>query len=129
MKLCLLYTLVTLYRYLPIHTSSFMYCISLHFSPVVRIGPPARPLTRKRVLPPFVPRGGTHSLGGESGRGGGEPIRTKGHTLWYSRYNIIRLRCEYHESPLYRRTCTVYPSVLERYRTYHYPALCMHRLM
>ncbi len=46
------------------------------------------PLTCKRVLPPR--RGGDTLAGGE--RGQGEPIRTKGHTLWYSRYSIIPLR-------------------------------------
>jgi hypothetical protein len=34
--------------------------------------------------PPLVP-GGTHSLAGE---GVGEPIRTKGRTIWYSSYSI-----------------------------------------
>ncbi len=44
-----------------------------------------RPRARKRVLPPppLVP-GGTHSLAGERAR---ESIRTKGQTLWNSRYN------------------------------------------
>jgi hypothetical protein len=46
------------------------------------------PLIRKRVLlPPFGPRGETHSLAGE-----GDPILTKGQTLWYSMYTIIPLR-------------------------------------
>jgi hypothetical protein len=36
--------------------------------------------------PPFWFRGGTHSL---AGRGRGEPIRTKGQTLRYSRYSTV----------------------------------------
>jgi hypothetical protein len=39
-----------------------------------------------RPLPLLVPWG-THSLKGERVRG--EPIRTKGQTLWYFRYSII----------------------------------------
>jgi hypothetical protein len=52
------------------------------FSQVVRIGYP-RPLIRKRVLPPpplVLGEGHTHLWV----RGRGEPIRTKGQTLWYS---------------------------------------------
>ncbi len=55
---------------------------------VVRIGTPPpplpQPLTSVFPPPPLVPRGGTHSLG-ERGWGG-VPIRTRGQTLWYSRY-------------------------------------------
>ncbi len=70
---------------------------------------PPRPLTRKRVLPPLVPRWRwTHPQASVSpapfgtkvevdtlacGRGGGVgPIRMKGQTLWYSRYSIFPLR-------------------------------------
>ncbi len=38
------------------------------------------------VHPLLVP-GGTHSLAGEGGRG--VPIRTRGQTLWYSRYKVL----------------------------------------
>ncbi len=39
------------------------------------------------TLPPLGPRGETHSLAGE---GVGDPILTKGQTLWYSRvYTIV----------------------------------------
>ena len=41
-------------------------------------------------LPPFGSRGRTHPLAGE---GAGDPIRTKGQTLLYSRYCIIPPRC------------------------------------
>jgi hypothetical protein len=61
------------------------------FSPVFRIGSP-RPLTHKRVLPPFGSRGGHTRL---RERGWGEPIRTKGRTIWYSSYSIISLRTEW----------------------------------
>jgi hypothetical protein len=37
--------------------------------------------------PPFGSKGGRHTRLRERGRG--EPIRTKGHTLWYSRYIIL----------------------------------------
>jgi hypothetical protein len=49
---------------------------------------PSQPLTRKRVCPLALwLRGGTHSLAGE---GVGEvPIRTRGPTLWYSRYTAL----------------------------------------
>ncbi len=42
------------------------------------------PLTRKGLLlfPPLGPRGETHSLGGD-------PIQTKGKTLWYSMYTTV----------------------------------------
>ena len=53
------------------------------------LAPPPRYLTCKRVLPPFGSRGDT--LAGGRG-GGGDPSRTKGQTLWYSRYSIIPLR-------------------------------------
>ncbi len=46
--------------------------------------PPPHPPT------PLWFKGGTHSL---AGGGRGKPIRTKGKTLWYSRYRIIPLRC------------------------------------
>jgi hypothetical protein len=38
----------------------------------------------------LVPRARTHSLAREGA--GGEPIRTKGQTLWYSRHSVIPLR-------------------------------------
>ncbi len=47
--------------------------------------PPSHP--QASVAPPFlVPGGGTHS---HAGSGWGEPIRTKGQTLWYSRYSWL----------------------------------------
>ncbi len=52
-----------------------------------------RPLTSKRVLAPalrFQGRGTLHTRFREGG--GGSQIRTKGQTLWYSRYSIIPLR-------------------------------------
>ncbi len=56
-----------------------------------RIGSP-RLLTRKRVLSPPSPHslvpGGMHSRFRERGRG--EPIRTKGQTLWYSMYTVVK---------------------------------------
>jgi hypothetical protein len=58
------------------------------FLSVVRIGsPPAPSLARECCPPPPLAPGGIPSLGG-----GGEPIQTKGQTLWYSRYSIIFLR-------------------------------------
>jgi hypothetical protein len=42
-------------------------------------------------LHPLVPGGGAHSHAGE-GWGGGVPIPTRGHTLWYSRYILYVLR-------------------------------------
>jgi hypothetical protein len=71
--------------YLTEHTECHAFC------PVVRIGSP-HPLARKRVLPlppPLVPRRETHSLAAEEL---GDPIPTKGQTLWYSMYTIIPLR-------------------------------------
>jgi len=70
--------------YLTEHTECHAFC------PVVRIGSP-HPLARKRVLPlppPLVPRRETHSLAAEEL---GDPIPTKGQTLWYSMYTIIPL--------------------------------------
>ncbi len=50
--------------------------------------PPPRPLSRKRVLPPtFGSTGSGHTRLRE--KGAGEPIWTKGRTLWYSRYSIV----------------------------------------
>jgi hypothetical protein len=60
------------------------------FSPVVRIGS-SPPHQQASVPPPLGSRGGGHTRLRE--RGWGEPIRTKGQTLWYSRYNITPLRC------------------------------------
>ncbi len=74
----------TLSMYLTEHTECHAFC------PVVRIGSP-HPLARKRVLPlppPLVPRRETHSLAAEEL---GDPIPTKGQTLWYSMYTIIPL--------------------------------------
>ncbi len=52
---------------------------------VVRIGSP-HPLNCKRVwLPPLWIQGGRHTHIRMSGWGGGGPIPTMGHTLWYSR--------------------------------------------
>ncbi len=59
----------------------------LAFSSIVRLGP--SPLTCKRMLPSSLVPEGTHSLAGEWA---GEPIRTKGQTLWHSRYSVIPLR-------------------------------------
>jgi hypothetical protein len=69
--------------------------------------PPAPSPSSECCPPPFgskggdplpkasVSAGGAHSLEGEGGRGG--PIRTKGQTLWYSRYSItiipLLIRC------------------------------------
>ncbi len=49
-------------------------------------------IDRKRVLPspPPLVGGGGGTIEGERGRG--EPIPTKGQTLWYSRFSIIPLR-------------------------------------
>jgi hypothetical protein len=57
------------------------------FFPVVRIGSP-HPLTPPGSVP-LDPRGETHSLAGE---GVGDPIPTKGQTLWYSMHTISPLR-------------------------------------
>jgi hypothetical protein len=56
------------------------------FFPVVRIGSP-HPFLRKGVLlpPPLGPRGKIHSLAGERVGPGGDPIPTKGQTLWCTR--------------------------------------------
>jgi hypothetical protein len=61
------------------------------------LGPP-QSLTLRRVCPPpFGSAGGTHPLTGE-GWVLGVPIRTRGQTLWYSRYictlwsQVIRIR-------------------------------------
>ncbi len=61
------------------------------FFPVVRTGSPLLPHPQGSVAPPPLldPRGQTHSLAGEEW---GDPIPTKGQTLWYSMYTIISLR-------------------------------------
>ncbi len=66
-----------------------------HSSLPNRLPPPPHPQASV-ALPPLVPGGGggAHSLAGE---GAGEPIRTKGQTLWNSSFSII---------PLIRRACT-----------------------
>ncbi len=51
--------------------------------------PSPTPYLQASVAPPFVPGGDTTRL---RKRGQGEPIRTKGQTLWDSRYSIILLR-------------------------------------
>ncbi len=53
------------------------------------LAPPAPSPASKCCPPLWFQGGGTHSLAG-SGRG--KPIRTKGQTLWYSRYGKIPLR-------------------------------------
>jgi hypothetical protein len=65
------------------------------FSPVVRIGPPLPLHPQASVAPPPPPNlllGGRHTCLREMGWG--EPIQTKGRTLWYSSYSIIPLRTE-----------------------------------
>jgi hypothetical protein len=52
--------------------------------------PPPPPHPQAGVAPPGSKMGGTHLLAG--GVGMGEAIRTKGQTLWYSRYGIIPRR-------------------------------------
>jgi hypothetical protein len=52
------------------------------------LGPPT-PLPAGECCPPQDPGGGTYSLVGEER---GEPIWTRGQTLWYSRYSIQPLR-------------------------------------
>jgi hypothetical protein len=49
------------------------------------LAPPA-PSPGSECCPPLFQGGGAHSL---VGKGAGEPVRTNGHTLWYSKYNII----------------------------------------
>jgi hypothetical protein len=60
----------------------------LSFSPVVRIGTPPPPHKQASVYPPplLVPGGGHTRL---RERGWGVPIRTRGQTLWYSRYTVL----------------------------------------
>ncbi len=71
--------------------SSTEYTEGQAFSQVVRIGSP-RTLSPQLVLPypPCSKGGGRIVRLWERGRG--ELIRTKGQTLWYSRYSIIPLR-------------------------------------
>jgi hypothetical protein len=59
----------------------------LAFSLVVRIWIPPPPYPQASVSPPphICFRGITHSLAGE-GVGVGDPIPTRGQTLWFSRY-------------------------------------------
>ncbi len=45
---------------------------------------PTQLLTRRRVCPPLFGSGGNILAGGRGS--GGVPIRTRGQTLWYSRY-------------------------------------------
>jgi hypothetical protein len=59
------------------------------FWPVVRIGSP-HPLHRKRVCLPQDPTGGGHTLA--CGNGVGEPIQTKGQTLFTLYTNPFSLR-------------------------------------
>jgi hypothetical protein len=57
------------------------------FTLVVRIGSPPVPSPASECCPLLVPGGGGHTRLRKSGRG--EPIRTKGKTLWYSMHTII----------------------------------------
>ncbi len=64
------------------------------FCPVVRIGSPPHPQASGAPPPPLGPSRETHSL---AGRGWGDPIPTKGQTLWYSTVCII----QYNRSTLF----------------------------
>jgi hypothetical protein len=50
------------------------------------LAPPAHSAASECCPTLLVPMGRTHSLAVEGG--GGEPIRAKGQTLWYSRYTV-----------------------------------------
>ncbi len=60
------------------------------------LGSPTPSPAREGCSPPFGSRGGggAHSLAGERG----DPIPTKGQTLWYSMYTMIPLRITYYSS-------------------------------
>jgi hypothetical protein len=63
------------------------------FSRSSKLAPPAPSPAGGCHLAPFGSKGVGHTPLRERGRGGGgEPIRTMGQTLWYSRYSIIHLR-------------------------------------
>ncbi len=56
---------------------------------------PSHPLTRRRVCPPFGSGGHTLACEIGVGEGGVVPIRSRGQTLWYSRYGLYFVLSSY----------------------------------